>query len=183
MSSEGDTPLYPSTLRTTEPGSRSLEHFREFDYRSKRVLKRLYQKEELEQQEIAELFDVSSSRICRLIQEHNLENYGPGWRGWFELENKDGYPAYRGDGKNIPIHSLVAIAHGADPYKVFGNPRYSVDHKNGHKIDNRPANVRLMTSSAHGAKDGGRNPYTYTHSDLLAVISYMLNPSIPKGHD
>lgn len=155
---------------------RSYGHLPEDGYRRKNVLSALYKRDELPQSEIAEIFGVHKTTISKYIRRYGLDTYGPGWRGWFVLENCDGYPTFGADGRSVPIHHLVAVANGADPGKVFGNPEYSVDHSNGHKLDNRPENIQLLDASEHGRKDAERSPTSYTQSDLMAVIQFMLNP-------
>lgn len=50
-------------------------------------------------------------------------------------------------------HQLVAIAHGADPEKVFATDEFWTHHINGHEFDNRPSNLEMMTKQAHQALD------------------------------
>jgi DNA-binding transcriptional MerR regulator len=47
------------------------------------------------------------------------------------------------------VHQLVAIADGANPYKVFSNGRYHIHHENGIHWDNRPCNLTLKSASVH----------------------------------
>jgi hypothetical protein len=54
-----------------------------------------------------------------------------------------------GEFDQAKVHQLVAIAEGADPYKVFSNGAYECHHVNGVKWDNRPANIELLTGSEH----------------------------------
>lgn len=50
---------------------------------------------------------------------------------------------------SVQIHQLVAIADGADPYKVFSNGEYHVHHRTGVPWDNRLGNVELLSREQH----------------------------------
>lgn len=73
--------------------------------------------------------------------------------------------------KRVPVHSMVAIAEGADPRKVFGNARWHVHHRNGCSLDNRPENLEVVCASEHGKTS--RRTQTrmgYSHRELLSVV-------------
>lgn len=99
----------------------------------------------------------------------------------FKLENASGYPSWSMTNGSTTVHQLLAVANGADPYKVYGNDQYNIDHKNGCKIDNRPQNVRLMPVSEHGVKAGNRQSdmSKLSHSDVLSIFDYFT----PLGGD
>lgn len=75
----------------------------------------------------------------------------------------------------VSVHSLIVIANGADPYKVFGNDQYNIDHDNGCKIDNRPENLNLIDVTSHGRKDGRKKKYTYTHKEMLEFADSVVS--------
>lgn len=78
------------------------------------------------------------------------------------------------EGKEVMVHQFVAVANGADPYKVFGDDDYSVDHKNGCTIDNRPENLQVLHVDEHGQKAGTRRANMgYTHKELLYILYYL----------
>lgn len=52
-------------------------------------------------------------------------------------------------GKTITVHQLLAIADGADPYKVFSSGEWHVHHDNEIPWDNRPKNLGLLTRTEH----------------------------------
>lgn len=85
------------------------------------------------------------------------------------------YPGWSLD-STVSVHQLVAIADGADPWRVFGNNGFNVDHENGCALDNRHNNIRVLSDVDHGSKDGSKNGNTYTHTDMLSVVSFFLDP-------
>lgn len=97
------------------------------------------------------------------------------------LETGKGYERWITANTNPSVHQLLAVADGADPHKVYGNSKYSVDHINGCKIDNRPSNLQLMTNSEHGKKDAKRfvKMNEMEFEDFLSIIDFFT----PLGRD
>ncbi|AXR81480.1 hypothetical protein [Natrarchaeobaculum sulfurireducens] len=96
----------------------------------------------------------------------------------FYLESGAGYPHWNITGeRSIAVHQLLVIAYGADPHHVF-DEKYNVHHDNGCAFDNRPENVDLVHVEEHGRLDGGKRTKSYTHMDLLHVVSFMINPRL-----
>lgn len=53
----------------------------------------------------------------------------------------------------VAVHSLLAIAEGADPYKVFSDD-WDIHHPNGVPWDNRPGNIELVDHGDHSRRHG-----------------------------
>lgn len=67
--------------------------------------------------------------------------------------NHSGYEEWRGSGnEHIRVHRLFAIAHGANPYDIFGG--YEAHHKNKNPFDNRESNIEVLDKSEHMLKHG-----------------------------
>lgn len=81
-----------------------------------------------------------------------------------------------GAGK-VLVHRLILIAEGKDPKMVFGNNKWNVHHKNGHKCDNRPSNLELVNRRHHGKKHAHKTWETWSNDDLEFAIKAMLNPT------
>jgi endogenous inhibitor of DNA gyrase (YacG/DUF329 family) len=91
----------------------------------------------------------------------------------FTLEGRNGYPGWTHP-KQTTVHQLVAVSKGHDPSKVYGRNEWSVDHKNGMKLDNRPENIELMRHHDHGKKDKQRQiRMEYSHKEILALLDYL----------
>jgi hypothetical protein len=69
--------------------------------------------------------------------------------------NHNGYEkwtAQTDDGtKNVYVHQLAAIAHGANPHDVFSSGEYEIHHRNGIPFDNRPDNLTVVSKEQHRA--------------------------------
>lgn len=107
--------------------------------------------------QIADKCDVDKVTIMNWMDRHDIprrdathhKRVSP---AQFTVE-KDGYEraASKNNGKfrQVRIHQLVAIANGADPYKIFSNGEYECHHINGVPWDNRPENIEVLTGSEH----------------------------------
>lgn len=66
------------------------------------------------------------------------------------VREENGYLRWKDDisGRSVSVHRLTAIAHGADPHKVFSG-EYHCHHRNGCRLDDRPANIEVLSNSEH----------------------------------
>lgn len=94
----------------------------------------------------------------------------------FQLDGGNGYPQIHADGKTVSVHQLVSISKGADPYKAFGRNEWTIHHRNGCKVDNRPSNLEMMGITEHG-REHGKKRGGYSHKDLLYVVDLFTNLS------
>lgn len=154
------------------------------EYWQESVLRAKYVDEGMSTEEVAEELGVYPSLIRNHLKKHDI----PLRRGPYDIpqfalfmrENGSGrYPTLHGcDGQEIPVHQLVVIAHGADPYDVFGNPKMDVDHINRHPADNRPSNVRLVEKAFHGKKEvkleRQMRGKSYSEQDIRFAINWVL---------
>jgi len=134
---------------------------------------RLYWDEGLTQAEIAAKFDVAQRTIGNV-----MERYGIKARfvnGPYNLPVRTseglGYEQIKQDKENgktttVGVHQLLAIADGADPFKIFSNGEYEVHHKNGIPWDNRKENLEVLTIKQHRRKHNK----VYTEEELLNAI-------------
>lgn len=123
-------------------------------WKNEEKLREWYHDKKMSTYEIADGFDVTPSGISKQLSRHDIEK---------RRSNREMFPSphlnhsgherventYDGEKYHVFIHQLVAIAHGADAYKVFGDLSHVIHHKNSIEWDNRPENVELVTQSEH----------------------------------
>jgi len=143
--------------------SRWLDHYdlREKPHQNPDKLHEMYLERGMTTYEIGDRFGVSNVTIGNQLERHGIER-----RSNSESHMATHPPVYistsgyltarstlRGEINDVHIHDLVAIANGADPYKIFSGVQVAdstvVHHKNGFKSDNRPGNLASMTASEH----------------------------------
>jgi len=150
------------------------------EYHNKEVLNNWVNEKGAEISEIAEYYDVTKSCIKMHLRENDID-----WRSrecYYKVA-PNGYPKIYNTGNVVTEHQLVALSKGYDPYKIFGQNEWSVDHKNGCKLDNRPENLELMTVVEHGKKDAIRGNTGYSHQDLLTVVNEVMSGEPDKTID
>lgn len=120
-------------------------------YRQKEVLEEMYHERGMSLREIGEEFDVGHDTILRWMKRNNVSRRRSNADKpvYHVLENIKGYEQWQHKGKHkrtgVLVHRLVAVAeHGYDAVKDK-----HVHHKNGHKFDNRPCNLELLTPEEH----------------------------------
>jgi len=130
-------------------------------YKDKRWLEEKYVNERKASKEIADICDVSGTTILAWMERYGIERRG---RSKCQIKNRkeapsmtvDGYGYERffinnsGSRKVIYVHQLTAIAHGADPDKIFNG--YDVHHQNEVQWDNRPENLEVIEHGEHRKK-------------------------------
>lgn len=132
--------------------------------------------------EIADGIDAHYTTVSNWIDNFELREELP-TKCNFHLSrggSMSGYPKWTATGSGGPeqvlVHSLVMVAKGADPEKVFADRDYQIHHRNGFKCDNRPSNLELLDKKTHGRHHGPDNK-KWTDDDILAAMRLMMDPS------
>lgn len=123
------------------------------------LMRMMYKGDQRSMRSIAREFGCSDKTVEKWLDEHGIEkrsrrmSYHLRDGGVQHYFNSEGYEYIRTEHKGrataVPVHKLVAIAHGADPHKMFGGDDV-VHHQDGTKCNNAPANLDwTMTNTEH----------------------------------
>jgi transposase len=113
-------------------------------------LRELYHGENKSLQEVGEELDASAKAVQRAMERFEIPRRDPEHqRGPVHIRIDCGYlswkPNCRGEAHTVRVHRLVAVAE----YGYEAVKSNIVHHKNRHKSDNRPENLKLMTQAEH----------------------------------
>lgn len=158
------------------------EYWENKKYRDEAWLREQFVEKEKTPPEIADELDVSDSTILSWINKFELRDELPIKCNFYlsSAGSMEGYPKWTATGAGGPhqvlVHSLVMIAEGTDPEKVFTDDKYQIHHRNGFKCDNRPSNLELIDRKKHG-RHHTPDSKNWTDDDILAVMRLMMDPS------
>jgi sarcosine oxidase delta subunit len=121
----------------------------------------MYVGDKMSKNAISKEFDCSDTTIANALDEHNIEQRSArqqshierphAQHGWMEQDHT-AYEYVRsevdGTTRYTYVHALVAIANGADPWRLFSGDGV-VHHENRHGRDNRPENLTVMNKNEH----------------------------------
>lgn len=128
-------------------------------YKIESKMRERYVEDEMSTWEIAEEWGVSQATICKWLDRHEIEKRKSNWEKtptYYTRQN--GYEYVMSGDKGVFVHQLVAVANGADPYKVMGDLTNVVHHKKEIPWLNTRENLELTTQSEHRQIHG--NQYT-----------------------
>ena len=140
---------------------------------TKRELAHLYYDEGLTQIDIAEQLGVSNNTVHRWMKDYGISP-GKGTKQDITIQRlRNTHPNFYLDSSGYEyvqtthnykntgcrVHQLLAIADGANPYKIFSNGELEVHHKNGLQWDNRPENLEVMSKSDHAREHSDTVPW------------------------
>jgi len=121
------------------------------------ALRELYWDEGLTLEEIGDKLDCHAGTVGEWMERFDIprEKTPMEKPAYYDID-RDGYGRWKSKHNQITyslkVHQLLAVAEGADPYKVFSGNEYNVHHKNGVPWDNRPCNIELLTKSEHSRR-------------------------------
>ena len=141
--------------RGVNPNPLRVDAYRDAPWRDRDRLEELYVEQQLTVYEIADRLDTTPGVISKWLSRYDITQR-PGSRGVSQYVDRGyvRYAVYEGDlaekmcgQTEVYEHQLVALLEN-DPARVFA-PFTNVHHENGCRWDNRPENVRVVTSFEH----------------------------------
>jgi DNA-binding CsgD family transcriptional regulator len=123
-------------------------------WESQSTLSKLYWDKGLTLSEMADKIGCSAGTVSQLMERNGVARIDtPDEKPPNHRITVQGYETVRtkigGVEKSVGVHQLVAIANGADPYKLFSGGDYHVHHKNHISWDNRPENLEVLECGEH----------------------------------
>lgn len=116
------------------------------------IMHELYVEQNLTGKEISDHLDCSEYTTSVWIRNHGLKEFQSKNGVYFKRSSRGaGQIQIRhsmGDNTMISEHTLTLLGDGVDPHEIF-NSDTEVHHKNKRAIDNRPANLKLVSRSDH----------------------------------
>jgi len=128
-------------------------------HKQKEKLRELYVEQGLSSWELADELGVSQKTVLDQLRKNDIEVRKSNRETpptYYTRQN--GYEYVMSAGEAVFVHQLVAIANGADPYKVLGDLTHVTHHKIPIPWLNTPDNIELVTQSEHRQHHG--NQYT-----------------------
>ena len=126
------------------------------NHRNKEDLTELYIERGLSTYQCAEIFGCSNSTVLRWLHKHDIDvrpSRREGVNRGSYFTDRDGYERVvindPDQTRTVAVSQVTAIAHGADPEKVFSDGDYHVHHRNTIPWDNRPENLEVVHYSEH----------------------------------
>lgn len=115
-------------------------------------LTKLYWDEGMTQSEIASELGCSLRAIESAFNRYDIETRKTSRVEYANYHtNTDGYSIWHDatTQNTVGVHQLLAIADGADPYKVFSGGEWHCHHENRNTWDNRRENIELLDAKEH----------------------------------
>lgn len=130
------------------------------------VARKMYVDKGMSTTEMAEHFGCSGNAIQYWLEKHGIQRRDRNKLNSNSIpqirSDKEGREYIRCDGKQVKHYRLLAIADGADPYKIYSEGHH-VHHRNWIPWDNRTVNLEVLSPSEHSqtTQDAVHNSVNY----------------------